>query len=66
MSGGASMSTPTRPRTLTKQLVVRVPADLHVGLVADAAAHGRTVAQSVRFHLAAAVLAAPVNQGDTP
>lgn len=34
-----------------RQIVVRVDADLHDRLVADAEAHGRTVAQSVRLYL---------------
>jgi plasmid stability protein len=38
-------------RTLTTQIVVRVDDDLRAALEADAAANGRTVAQSVRFHL---------------
>lgn len=38
-----------------KQLVIRVPEDLKFALEADAAANGRTVAQSVRWHLARAL-----------
>jgi predicted HicB family RNase H-like nuclease len=40
-----------RDRTLTRQLVVRVSDEMHDALQRDADAHGRTVAQSVRFHL---------------
>lgn len=36
---------------MEKQVVVRVPDDLYAALVADAEANGRTVAQSVRYHL---------------
>lgn len=45
--------TKPRPKTLTRQIVVRVDEQLYERLVRDAAANGRTVAQSVRFHLAA-------------
>jgi plasmid stability protein len=38
-------------RPLTHQIVVRVDDDLRVALVRDAAANGRTVAQSVRHLL---------------
>ncbi|MFN0027712.1 MAG: hypothetical protein ACKV2O_11130 [Acidimicrobiales bacterium] len=41
-----------RKRELTQQLVVRVNDDLLRRLEADAASHGRTVAQTVRFRLA--------------
>ena len=50
---GAPLSGPT-----AKQLVIRVPAELHALIVADAKANGRTVAQSVRWHLARALEAA--------
>jgi hypothetical protein len=38
-------------RPMKKQIVVRVDDALHAALQADAEANGRTVAQSVRFHL---------------
>lgn len=38
-------------RRLVEQIVVRVPAPLLAALRADATANGRTVAQTVRFHL---------------
>lgn len=38
---------------LTHQIVVRVTDEMHAALEADAEANGRTVAQSVRFHLRA-------------
>lgn len=44
-----------RPKALTNQLVVRISDELHERLRSDAAEHGRTVAQSVRFHLARAL-----------
>lgn len=34
-----------------KQLVIRVPEDLYAAVVKDAEDNGRTVAQTVRFHL---------------
>jgi hypothetical protein len=40
----------TEPR-LTKQVVVRLDSELYALLKADAAANGRTVAQTIRFHL---------------
>ncbi len=40
-----------RRKELTKQLVVRVDDELYRALERDAEAHGRTVAQSVRFKL---------------
>lgn len=40
-----------RAKTLHGQLVVRVTPELHDALRADATANGRTVAQSVRWHL---------------
>jgi hypothetical protein len=40
-----------RPKVLTRQLVVRVPRNLRIALQRDADDNGRTVAQSVRFHL---------------
>jgi hypothetical protein len=49
--------TPTvtvRPK-LTDQLVVRIPKNLHDALQRDAEDNGRTVAQSVRFHLSRAL-----------
>jgi predicted HicB family RNase H-like nuclease len=52
------MSDPLRGaegRYLTKQVVVRVEPELHAALVADARRNGRTVAQSIRFHLRTAV-----------
>ncbi len=42
---------------LTKSLVIRVSEPLYDALVADADRHGRTVAQSARFYLRAAVVA---------
>lgn len=36
---------------LTRQIVVRVTDELHADLAADAAEHGRTVAQSARHLL---------------
>lgn len=36
---------------MTKQVVVRVPDALFAALLADAADNGRTIAQTVRFHL---------------
>ncbi|HEV2928882.1 MAG TPA: hypothetical protein VGW74_09325 [Propionibacteriaceae bacterium] len=39
-----------RPR-MPHQIIVRVDADLRAALEADAEANGRTLAQSVRFHL---------------
>lgn len=38
-------------KALTHQLVIRVTPELHEALQRDADAHGRTVAQSVRFLL---------------
>ena len=46
---------PKRAVNLTKQVVVRVSADLHAALAADAAANGRTIAQSARFLLTQAL-----------
>ncbi len=46
-----------RARTLTKQIVIRIDDDLNQRLQQDAETNGRTVAQSVRFHLTAALLA---------
>lgn len=46
---GAPLS--DRRKELTKQLVVRVDDELYSALEQDAAANGRTVAQSVRFKL---------------
>lgn len=40
-----------RERTLTRQIVVRVEQDLYEALERDAKKHGRTVAQTIRFHL---------------
>ncbi len=40
-----------RCKELTRQLVVRVDDDLYRALEQDAEAHGRTIAQSVRFKL---------------
>ena len=42
----------TRPRTLTKQIVIRIDDRLFERLQQDAEANGRTVAQSVRHRLA--------------
>lgn len=41
---------------MQKQIVVRVDNELHDALLADAEANGRTLAQSVRFHLRATLL----------
>lgn len=38
-------------RVLTEQLVIRMPSDLVAWLERDAEENGRTVAQSVRWHL---------------
>jgi predicted HicB family RNase H-like nuclease len=40
-----------RKKELTDQLVIRVDKRLHEALREDAARNGRTIAQSVRFHL---------------
>jgi hypothetical protein len=40
-----------RKRELTKQVVVRVDERLYAALERDAEAHGRTLAQTVRFLL---------------
>lgn len=40
-----------RRKVLTEQVVVRLDPNLHHALKADAAANGRTVAQTIRFHL---------------
>jgi len=40
-----------RTRNLDVQIVVRVDSDMRDRLVTDANAHGRTVAQSIRFLL---------------
>ena len=40
-----------RQRQLTRQLVVKVDDELYEALEQDAEENGRTVAQSVRFHL---------------
>jgi len=42
-------------KTLDRQVVVRIPADLHAALQADAEENGRTLAQTVRFHLGRAL-----------
>lgn len=52
------------PPVMTKQIVVRVPDDLHAALMADALGYGRTVAQSVRFHLRAALSGRTVPRGE--
>lgn len=49
------------PPTLTRQVVVRLDGDLLDEVKADAARNGRTVAQSVRFHLRAALAAGGVS-----
>lgn len=49
----------TRERTLVHQLVVRIPPELNDRLLADAEANGRTLAQTVRFHLRRALAVAP-------
>lgn len=36
---------------LTRQIVVRVTDDMYQALAEDAAGNGRSIAQSVRFHL---------------
>ena len=57
-----------RRKVLTEQVVVRVDPKLHHALKSDAEANGRTVAQTVRFHLNQILASAP-NQGmlpDTP
>ena len=41
----------TREHNLTEQLVVRVTPLMRAALEADAEANGRSVAQSIRFHL---------------
>lgn len=43
-------------KVLTATVVVRVDPALHEALAADAKANGRTVAQSVRYHLKRALL----------
>lgn len=43
---------------IARQIVVRVPEELHDALTLDAIEHGRTLAQSARFHLMRAVLPA--------
>lgn len=53
---GASRAKPQtrqllRPVKYPKTVVVRVDDELHEALQRDAEANGRTVAQSVRFHL---------------
>jgi hypothetical protein len=40
-----------RHKELTRQIVVRIDEALYRALEQDAAEHGRTVAQSVRFNL---------------
>lgn len=40
-----------RPRELQKQIAIRISPQLHAALRRDAAANGRTLAQTVRFHL---------------
>jgi hypothetical protein len=37
--------------SLTRQIVTRVPDNLYEALERDASSHGRTLAQSVRWHL---------------
>lgn len=43
-----------RPQVQVRQVPVRLDLDLYAWVRADAEAHGRTVAQSIRFHLHAA------------
>lgn len=40
-----------RRKVLTEQVVVRLEPAMHHALKADAAANGRTLAQTIRFHL---------------
>jgi hypothetical protein len=49
--GGPTNMSPERVKVLTTQLVFRAPAELREALERDAAENGRTVAQSIRYHL---------------